>query len=177
METSDLAMVSRIRVEVRGGSMEAAEKVAFLALTHAKMAGFLEGIVPESGAYTDHFFNYPQMTGKPTDPPDPWSELGLRYAGRLTFSFEPMVVRGGLKLYGYKVIRDDRQGPEDRWPSDNGEDVTEQVIVLPRAYEVTREHSWEGTPSYERAVRWRKLRRRRRRTSSTTSGGWRTWTA
>lgn len=145
METTDLAMVSRIRVEVRGGSMEAAERAAFLLLDHARMAGFMEGVVPESGEYTDHFFNYPQVTGKPADAPDPWTELGMRYAGRLSFTFEPMVAFGGIKEFGYRIYADESELPEERRSAGHGEEVTPQVMVLQRQRLVTREHTWEGT--------------------------------
>lgn len=105
METSDLAMVSRIRVEVRGGSMEAAERVALLVLGHAQMASYLEGVSPQTGDYTDHHFEYPQMTRKMGAPPDPWSELGMHYFGRVAFTFEPAVQDGGVKQFSYVTLR------------------------------------------------------------------------
>lgn len=151
----NVGMVSRIRVETRGGSMEAAERVAFLILDHARMAGLLEGVVPESGEYTDHFFNRPIVTRKFGEGPEPWTELGLHYAGRLTFAFEPMVAQGGIKQFGHIVLNrrqaepfdDSAEGGWERVTEDDLpklEEVTESVIVLQRQNEVTREHTWEG---------------------------------
>ena len=95
MTRPQIAMVSRIRVEVRGESMEAAESVAFSALDHARMAGILEGYVPTLGEYTDHHFGRPNILRKMEDGPEVWSELGLSYSGRLSFTFEPMSVLAG----------------------------------------------------------------------------------
>lgn len=141
METTDLAMVSRIRVEVRGGSMEAAERVAFLMFEHAQQAGYIEGITPQRGEWTDHFFNYPQMTSK-SDSPDPWSELGMRYAGRLAFTYYPEVAGGGYAQGGFEVTRIDDYTPHGLAGHEGSErepirtDVTGKVIVLDRRNEV-----------------------------------------
>lgn len=153
----DLAMVSKIRVEVRGGSMKAAERVASLFLDHARLVGLFEGIVPQSSRYTDHFFNYPQMIGKPSDPPDPWSELGMRYYGRMALSCDPEVAFGGLKQFGYEVTQVDDFAPYGLagHPGSESEpvrtEVAEKVIVLNRVNEVTRESilSLEETPPEE----------------------------
>lgn len=135
---SDLAAVSRIRVEVRGGSMEAAEKAAFAILTHAQMAGYLEGLCPQGGNYTDHHFDRPIVKRTMGDGPEVWTELGLPYAGRLTFTYEPEVVRGGLQQYGFKVEQVEPFAPTEG----NG------FIVLDRLVPVTREHSWDGRPPW-----------------------------
>jgi hypothetical protein len=153
MDNSDLAMVSRIRVEVRGGSMEAAERAAFLLFEHAKMAGYLEGICPQSGEWTDHHFDRPEMRAKIGDAPEAWGELGLPYAGRLTFTFEPEVTGGGLKQFGYTVLGVDRDATTIEGPNADpvvdqvaqgtlvrpaGRDVTREVMVLHRSQPVTR---------------------------------------
>lgn len=141
---SGIAMVSRIRVEVRGSSMESAEEVAALFLDHARMAGYIEGITPQEGAFTDHHFHYPQMTGKPGDPLDPWSELGLRYAGRMAFTFEPASQVGGIQQHGFEVVEIEDFTPHGLYGASGSEtepvrtDVTESVFVLHRCRAVTR---------------------------------------
>jgi hypothetical protein len=142
VDYTDLAMVSRIRVEVRGGSMEAAEKVAFLVLEHARQAGYLEGVVPDGGEWSDHFFNAPNMTRKSGEGPEPWTELGMLYAGRLAFTFQPMVASGGLRQYGYTV----EPGGEHAPIPPHGE---HGFIVLDRQRPVTRENSWDGLPPWQ----------------------------
>lgn len=151
MDTSDLAMVSRIRVEVRGGSMEAAEKVAFMLLDHARMAGYLEGVVGSSSEYTDHFFNRPAVTKKfDGGPPEPWGELGLPYAGRLSVAFEPGVVSGGIRQFGKLVFErelaepgeaEEGEGGYKRFDGDTGSlaEITAGSMVLIRERPVTRE--------------------------------------
>lgn len=139
-----IAMVSRLRVEVRGETMEACEAVAFQALDHARMAGVMEGYVPTMGEYTDHFFHQPQVVRKPGEPAQPWDELGLPYAGRLAFVFEPMAAYGGLKQFGYRVEVDD----DPNLPPMMNEDG---YIVLSRQRPVTREHTWEVSPLRESA--------------------------
>lgn len=141
-ERPEIAMVSRIRVEVRGETMEAAEKVAFAALGHARMAGLLEGYVPQIGSYTDHFFNRPNVTVDRGEVPEAWSELGLPYYGRLSFLFEPEASVGGLKQIGFDVAQ--VAGPDHPLPlppvSEHG------YIVLERQRPVAREYMWERGP-------------------------------
>lgn len=141
METNDLAMVSRIRVEVRGGSMEAAERTAHAVLAHAQMAGFMDGLMPQSGEYSDHHFHRPEVTKKYTEgeySPDPWGELGLPYAGRIAFTFHPAVQAAGIPDRSFEVVevRDFRPHGLEGHPGSETElireDVTEQVIVLKR---------------------------------------------
>lgn len=137
----EIGMVARLRVEVRGESMQAAEAIAFMALDHARLAGVLEGFVPMSGSYSDHFFNRPEVTHKyDGSPPEPWGELGLPYYGRLSFVFEPESVYGGLKQFGYKVERE-ADAVQHPGVTDHG------FIVLERKLPVTREHQWEGVTS------------------------------
>jgi len=136
-ERPEIAMVSRIRVEVRGETMQAAERAAIEALDHARMAGILEGYVPTLGEYTDHHFNMPGMTAKPDDQPEPWRELGLPYYGRLSFTFAPMAVYGGLKQYGHRVEMADGNSP--------AEDGFGHIVLL-RQRPVTRENTWEVSP-------------------------------
>lgn len=142
MDTTDLAMVSRIRVEVRGGSMEAAERVAFLLLGQVQMVGWLEGVTPQSGEYTDHHFHRPNMTMKFTDPPEPWSELGLPYAGRLVFTFEPSVMSGGIPQSGFEVTQIEDYRPHGLHGHEGSDkellrsDVSKHVIVLDRKNKV-----------------------------------------
>lgn len=148
--THDLAMVSRIRVEVRGGSMEAAERVATLLLDHARMAGVMEGVVPTTGEWSDHFFHYPQFTGKPGDGPDAWTELGLRYFGRVAFTFEPQLVRGGLPTFEFEVteLGDFRPHGREGFPGSETElireDATQKVIVLRRVNPIAREYDGDA---------------------------------
>lgn len=153
-DTSDLAMVSRIRVEVRGGSMEAAERVAFLLLDHARMAGYLEGIMTQTSEYTDHHFHRPEVMGKYPQPIDPWSELGMLYAGRVSCVFDPGVEQGGLRQYSFVTLKQEISEPGDPGGSDggwvpvdpsDGEQlvklplVTDEVMVLERRHPVTRD--------------------------------------
>lgn len=135
----EIAMVSRLRVEVRGESMQAAEAVAFMALDHARLAGVLEGFASDTGSYGDHHFNRPEVTRKYGDGPEPWTELGLPYYGRLSFVFEPQSAWGGLRQVGFQVEREE-DGP--RYPGDEDHGY----IVLPRRLPVTREHQWEVSP-------------------------------
>jgi hypothetical protein len=136
----EIAMVSRIRVEVRGESMKAAEEVAFAALDQARLAGVFEGFAPTGGEYSDHFFNRPEVTRKYGDPAEPWGELGLPYYGRLSFVFEPQSVWGGLAQSGYHVEREPDAVMHPN-VTDNG------FIVLERKIPVTRDNSWEGVTS------------------------------
>lgn len=133
----EIAMVSRIRVEVRGESLKAAEEVAFQLLDHARLAGVLEGFVPTSGAYADPHFSRPGLTARFGEVPEAWNELGLPYYGRLSFVFDPMSGYGGLRQHGYTVIRARSDGPYVPGETPHG------FIVLNRQRPVQREHVWE----------------------------------
>lgn len=133
-------MISEIRVKSRAASMEQAEREIGMLLAHAQQAGFLEGITPQiSNKVDDHYGN---VYGN-----DGWNDLGQSYEGRVTIRFEPEVVEGGLKEYGYKVAVD-MPDVETSPLGSHGDDCTERVMVLTRENPVTRLHSWEGTSSY-----------------------------
>lgn len=137
-------MISAIRVECRTASLSEAEREIEIVLDHVRMAGVLEGIMPQVSTEPDNGDHYGRAQTL-----DEWQTLGLGYEGRKLIRFEPERVMqpGGLKAFGYKVIRHDEQGPKDGWPADNGQEITEQVIVLERRNEVTREHMWERSSS------------------------------
>lgn len=135
----EIAMVSRIRVEVRGESMAAAERVAFQMLDHARLAAVLEGYAPTESEYTDHYFNRPNVTRKFEDGPEDWSEIGLPYYGRVSILFTPMSAYGGLVQYGYQV-EPSADGMPTAMPLP---DTSHGQIVLERQRPVSREHSWE----------------------------------
>jgi hypothetical protein len=130
--------------------MAEAEREIQIVLDHARMAGFLEGVVPGSSVVTDHHFGSADVRRGIEAGPDPWSELGLTFDGRVVVSFEPELVVGGLKLWSHKVMvdySDQITNPLER-PGDHGADVTEKSIVLQRVNEVTREHSWENSSAF-----------------------------
>jgi hypothetical protein len=134
-------MISEIRVKARAASMEEAEREIGILLDHARMAGFLEGFVPQSSREKDddnHFSIVRRGDG--------WNRLGLMYEGRVVLAFEPeRIVGGGLAQYGFDVIPKP-VGPDEVavFPPHEGQGF----MVLDRKVPVTREHSWEGSSEY-----------------------------
>lgn len=151
----DRAMVSRIRVDVRGGTLKAAERAAFVMLEHARVAGLLEGIVPSGGEWADNYFANADMKRKPGDAPDPWSDLGLNYEGRIAFAFEPQLMIGGQTQFGFEVIEIDDYTPHGLAGHPGSEaqpirtDVTAKTIVLHRANAIQE----DADPPYPNPLR------------------------
>lgn len=132
-------MVSRIRVDTRAASMEEAEREAIMVLDHARLAGFMEGVMPQSGRWADNHFENVSFGRTAQDDPEPWTELGLRYAGRVAFVFDPELVSGGgLVQYGVTVLEGEPGVPS------NGHGF----FALARVNPATREHQWEGSSNF-----------------------------
>lgn len=131
---ADSAMVSRVRVDVRGGSMEDAEHAAFEMLEQFLMLAKLEGWSSGTGEWSDHHFFRPEVTSKREDEPEAWTELGLPYVGRLAFTFEPGVQSGGVP-----------QGEDLEVTDVDGEVVTDTVIVLGRKQPLAPEYVTKPT--------------------------------
>lgn len=136
-------MISKITVTARAASMEEAEREIEVLMAHARMAGYLEGIVPQSVRGTDEHFG--QAPGAERHP-EAWRELGLPYEGRKSYSFEAELVRGGLKEYGFTVLQhpEGEQFTNDPPSLTDGEDITDRVIVLNRHYPATRDTTLES---------------------------------
>lgn len=133
-------MISRIRIEARASSMEEARHEIEIVLGHVQMAGYLEGLTPQSCSPSDEHFG--RLYGH-----DQWSDLGMEFEGRMVLVFDPEPnPGGGLREYGYVVTRTDKDQIADpvMFGADEGKDVTAEVIVLGRLSPVTREHGWEG---------------------------------
>lgn len=126
-----MAMISRLRVEARAGSMDAAREVIHMLLEHAQMAGYLEGIVPQSSRTSDDHYGYVQQF-------DGWHELGLPYEGRVVCKFDHERARGGLPQVGYEVKKIETEADVlSPWDCGHG------YVVLPRRFPVTRENAWD----------------------------------
>lgn len=134
-------MISEIRVKARAASMEEAEREIEILLDHARMAGFLEGIVPSSSSVADDHYGEVRQR-------DRWIDLDpeLRYEGRVVLGFDPeRVFGGGLKQFGYVVTPEPvKAGDIEAFPphADCGH------MVLARQQPVTREHTWEGSSAF-----------------------------
>lgn len=134
-------MISEIRIKARASSMEEAEREIELLLDHARMVGYLEGIVPQSSS--DLESHYGPVPGR-----DDWAVLGMPYEGRGGCKFyaeqDPL---GGLKEFGFEVIEVDDFTPHGLHGVEGSEaepvrrDVTEKVMVLHRRRPVTRDTS------------------------------------
>lgn len=114
--------------------MDAAREVMTMLLDHARMAGYLEGVVPQSSVTTDDHYGYVKTF-------DLWHELGLPYEGRIVCKFDAERTKGGLSQYGYEVKVDEAQDVPVPWDCGHG------YVVLPRRFPVTRENPWDETVS------------------------------
>lgn len=128
-------MISSIKVTARSTSMEEAEREIEMFVNHARMAGYLEGIAPQSSRWTDNHFERVQGS-------DGWRELGMEFLGRATITFDPDgPYDGGLREYGYRVVVDESDAgvPLGLRSGGDGEEVTATRIVLERQRPVTRD--------------------------------------
>lgn len=147
-------MISKIRVEARSYSMQEAESEIEGFIAHAKLAGYFEGIVPSVSHMSDHHFGMPQ--NQKVDTRDSWDELGLGYEGRIVYTFEPERIdpSGGLRQGGFEVTSVEDFTPHGLAGVEGSEkepvrtDVSEDVIVLRRQRDATRDHSWDGSSNY-----------------------------
>lgn len=114
-------MISRVRVEVRATSMDEAKREAHIFLQHARQAGYLEGICPQSSRQTDDHF------GEVLGQLDEWHALDANYEGRITFTFDPQPPMGPVAQLEFKVTADTVSDEGSPTP-----DVTRNVIVLTR---------------------------------------------
>lgn len=153
-------MIAQIKVTARSASMEEAEREIEVFLNHARMAGYVEGIAPQSSSWTDNHFQ--RVNGS-----DSWVERGMPFAGRVTMTFDPDgPFDGGMLQHEHEVYAredgaslrsavrallsvgvnnvaagDERALAAYRLVQDllDGErDATQRVIVLARARPVTR---------------------------------------
>jgi hypothetical protein len=144
-------MISRIRVEARAASMEQARREIQIVLDHARMAGWLEGVVPSSSSVTDDHYGEVYKSDRWSGYTDA-SGADLRFEGRMAVSFDPEVTDGGLKQYTYEVQRhelahhDGKTG--ERVVDPTSWDVTNDVFVLERMNPITREHVWERNSNF-----------------------------
>jgi hypothetical protein len=108
--------------------MEAAEREVELFLNHARLAGYLEGIAPQSSSWTDNHFERVIAA-------DEWAERGMPFLGRVVVTFDPDGPHdGGVEQLGEYEVH--------RLPTVAGNEpelVTDSVIVLRRAREATRQ--------------------------------------
>jgi hypothetical protein len=144
-------MISRVRVEARAASMDDASREIDVLLGHLRMAGVLEGIVPQVSSVTDEHFG--AVLGKE----DAWHMLGLRNEGRVVVSFEPERADGGLKQFGFEVREKIDIPTMAPIASSTGLHFTmsasapmvpewrdvDDAIVLLRQFPVWRDNSWD----------------------------------